>query len=131
MSPINTLKKGLTRLQDQIREQKGKLKAALKAGQPISETDLAWLSNDVNLIDEESVIKTLEGAFDYESAFEKLDFHEKIIVEKSKKLAEGGEKSVAPAKKCKCRDLHKFFFTVHGAPSSAFALITRSSTRQV
>ena len=104
MSPIDTLKKGLTRLQDQIRDRKGKLEAALKAGQPVSETDQAWLDNDANLIDEERVIETLGGAFDYQSAFQKLDFHEKTIVEKLKKLAEGGEKTVAPSKKCKRRD---------------------------
>ncbi|KIK80200.1 hypothetical protein PAXRUDRAFT_41767, partial [Paxillus rubicundulus Ve08.2h10] len=49
------LKKGLTKLHDQIEEQKAKLEVELKAGQPISEVDEYWLNGDGNLIDEERV----------------------------------------------------------------------------
>ncbi|KIO05653.1 hypothetical protein M404DRAFT_15316 [Pisolithus tinctorius Marx 270] len=55
MEPINTLKNGLKKLQDQIFTHKASLEAALKANQAISEADEEWLDHDGNLVDEEQL----------------------------------------------------------------------------
>ncbi|KAI6158887.1 hypothetical protein EDD17DRAFT_1617570 [Pisolithus thermaeus] len=53
MGPTDTLKKGLEKLQDQIRVRKASLEATLKANKTISAADEEWLDNAGNLVDEE------------------------------------------------------------------------------
>ncbi|KAI6115883.1 hypothetical protein F5141DRAFT_1212471 [Pisolithus sp. B1] len=62
MKLFNILKKGLTKLWDQIQDRKAKLTTKLKAGQPISEVDQEWLDGDGNLVDEEQVVEGLDNA---------------------------------------------------------------------
>ncbi|KIK81932.1 hypothetical protein PAXRUDRAFT_154900 [Paxillus rubicundulus Ve08.2h10] len=66
MKPLEILKKGLTKLQQQIRDQKTRLEGKLKAGQPLSDSDEEWLDNAGNLVDEERVGDTLDNASDYD-----------------------------------------------------------------
>ncbi|KAH0834267.1 hypothetical protein J3R83DRAFT_11623 [Lanmaoa asiatica] len=49
MKPIETLKKGLGKLRQQISDQKMRLEAALKARQPVSDADQDWLDNEMHL----------------------------------------------------------------------------------
>jgi len=112
MKPLDVLKKGLTKLRDQIQERKVKLVAALKAGQPISELDQEWLDGEGNLIDEERVVEDLDKASDYERGIERLGLQDKTVVQKLQKLG-GGGKSDAPSKKRKRRDLEIFMVYVH------------------
>ncbi|KIK76973.1 hypothetical protein PAXRUDRAFT_168237 [Paxillus rubicundulus Ve08.2h10] len=108
MTPVEVLKKGLTKLHDQIRERKAKLEVKLKASQPISEVDEDWLDGDGNLIDEERVVETLDSASDYEQGLARLDSQDKTVVQKLQKLAESGSrKNDAPSKKQK-RKASKF-----------------------
>ncbi|KIK81839.1 hypothetical protein PAXRUDRAFT_155153 [Paxillus rubicundulus Ve08.2h10] len=106
MKPLNILKKGLAKFQNQIQERKIKLLAKLKAGQPISEVDQAWLDDDGNLIDEGWVVEALDEASDYEQGIERLDSWDKLVVQKLQKLVGGGRKSDAPSKKQKCKDFN-------------------------
>jgi hypothetical protein len=104
MAPVDILKKGLEKLWGSVQSQKALLEATLRAGEPISESDEAWLDNEPNLIDEEQVIEALECASDsdHETILSGLDFHQKTIVEKLTKLGEDTVMSL-PSKKCKCR----------------------------
>jgi hypothetical protein len=60
MKPIEILKKGLMRLQQQIQDRKTRLEGALKACQPISDSDQEWLDTDGNLVDEDHVVDALD-----------------------------------------------------------------------
>ena len=102
MKPIDTLKKGLTKLRDQVREWKARLTAKLRAGDSISENDQEWLDGKGNLIDEEQVVETLDDASDYEHGLQRLGSEDKIIAQQLQKLS-GGGKSDAPSKKRKRR----------------------------
>ncbi|KAF8495834.1 hypothetical protein JB92DRAFT_3126391 [Gautieria morchelliformis] len=101
MRAIETLKKGLTKLRNQIRDRKTRLLDVLKASQPISDSDQEWLYNAGNLVDEERVVDALDHASDYERGLERLNSHDKSVVEKLNNLARSGEKSCAPSKKRK------------------------------
>ncbi|KAI6013681.1 hypothetical protein BKA83DRAFT_4062974 [Pisolithus microcarpus] len=98
MGPTDTLKKGLEKLQDQIRVCKASLEATLKANKTISAADEEWLDNVGNLVDEERLVDELERAMDYESAFEGLNPQEKSIVEKLMEIAMSDGKG-GPGKK--------------------------------
>lgn len=106
MKPINILKKGLKKLQNQIGEWKSQLEAKLKANQPISDIDSEWLDNTGNLVDEEHVVDTLDNASDYERGLERMGLQDKAIVQKLKVLAEGAV--TAPSKKRKCMVFKNF-----------------------
>jgi hypothetical protein len=69
---VSILKKGLKKLQDQTRDRKVTLEAALKANEPISEIDEEWLDNAGNLVDEERLVDELDKVSNYESALKKL-----------------------------------------------------------
>ena len=62
MKPVDILKKGLTKLQHQIRDRKTRLENKLKASQQISDIDQEWLDHAGNLVDEERVIDALDHA---------------------------------------------------------------------
>ena len=96
---VSILKKGLKKLQDQTRDRKVTLEAALKAHEPISEIDEEWLDNAGNLVDEERLVDKLDKALDYESALKKLAPREQSIVQRLMELVEC---SAAPSKKRKC-----------------------------
>lgn len=100
MKHVDVLKKGLSKLRDQIRDRKAKLDSELKAGRPISEADQDWLDHgDGNLVDKERVVDTLENAPDYEQGLEGLSSQDKLVVEKLQKLA--GKGGNVPLKKRK------------------------------
>ncbi|KAG6375671.1 hypothetical protein JVT61DRAFT_3244 [Boletus reticuloceps] len=101
MKPIDKLKKGLKKLQDETRARKAVLVLALNSNQAISQVDEDWLDHAGNLVDEERVVDELDKALDYESTFEGLDPQDKLIAEKLAKLAAGNEGSVDPPKKRK------------------------------
>ncbi|KAI6137272.1 hypothetical protein F5141DRAFT_1209598 [Pisolithus sp. B1] len=94
MKPFSILKRGLTKLQEQIQSRKAKLIAELKAGQPISEVDEEWLDGDGNVVDEEQLVETLDNASDYDQGVERLNSQDKGIVQKLQRLG-GGD---APSK---------------------------------
>jgi hypothetical protein len=71
--------------------------AKLQACLSISDADQEWLDGDGNLIDEEQVLEILEKASDYERGLEKLNFAEKMIVQRLEQLAQGA----APSKSSK------------------------------
>ena len=86
MNPIEILKKGLTRLWNQVQDRKTRLLAELRASQPISDTDQEWLDNDRNLVDEEQVVDVLDYASDYEKGLKRLNSHDKYVVDKLQSL---------------------------------------------
>ena len=88
--PIDFLRKGLKKLEDQHRERKEKLLAELKAKRTISEDDQEWLDGAANLVDEERIIEALESEADYEGALHALSPRDQVVVEKLTKLASGG-----------------------------------------
>ena len=53
MIPLDSLKQGLKKLQDQTHGRKAMLEATLRAKQVISEADEEWLDNAGNLVDED------------------------------------------------------------------------------
>ncbi|KIK75360.1 hypothetical protein PAXRUDRAFT_173078 [Paxillus rubicundulus Ve08.2h10] len=79
MKPLEILKKGLTKLQQQIQDQKTRLEGKLKAGQPLSDSDEEWLDNAGNLVDEERVVDPLDNASDYEQGLKRLNSHDKSV----------------------------------------------------
>ncbi|KAI6166172.1 hypothetical protein EDD17DRAFT_1505592 [Pisolithus thermaeus] len=101
LKPIDVIRKGLAKLQDQIHACKVSLEAALKAGEMISCADEEWLDNAGNLVEEEQLVDKLEKALDYRSTLEGLDVREKSIVKKLTGTAKGDKKG-GPAKKCNC-----------------------------
>jgi hypothetical protein len=112
MKPIKVLKKGLVKLQGQIREWKATLEAELKAGQLISEADQDWLDGEGNLIDEERVVEILDNASDYNQSLDRLDSQAKKIVEKLQKLAGNDGKDVS-SKKQKHKAFEIFMIQVY------------------
>jgi hypothetical protein len=56
------------------------------------------LDNDGNLVDEEHVVDLLDHALDFELGLERLNSHDKSVMNKLQSLAG----SCAPLKKCKC-----------------------------
>ena len=103
MKPVEILKQGLKKLQDQTYSRKAVLEAALKARQPISEVDEEWLDNAGNLVDEEQVVDKLDKALDFDSALKQLNERDKVIVQKLQELAghNSSNGSDAPTKKRK------------------------------
>ncbi|KIK78130.1 hypothetical protein PAXRUDRAFT_164834 [Paxillus rubicundulus Ve08.2h10] len=91
MKPIETLKKGLAKLRHQIRDRKTRLEGELKAHQPVSDSNLEWLDNAGNLVDEERVVDALDHASDYERGLQRLNSHDKSVIEKLKNLAGSGD----------------------------------------
>ena len=102
MKPIDVLKGGLKKLQDQTQARKAGLEARLKASQPILQADKEWLDGDGSLVDEQCLLDKLDKASDYNCAIEKLDAKERSIVQKLMGLMGHGNKMVAPLKKRKC-----------------------------
>lgn len=98
MKPVDLLKKGLKKLQDQTHARKGALEAALKANQPISEADEEWLDHTGNLVDEERIVNMLEHASDYACALAQLNAQDKLIVQRLLDLATG---DIVPPRKRK------------------------------
>ncbi|KAH0826008.1 hypothetical protein J3R83DRAFT_7478 [Lanmaoa asiatica] len=76
MKPIETLKKGLEKLWQQISDWKIRLEAALKAHQPVSDADQDWLDNEGNIVDEECVVDILDHASDFERGLTRLNSHD-------------------------------------------------------
>ena len=87
---MEILKKSLAKLQQQIRDRKAMIEGKLKARQPISDSDEEWLDNGGNLVDEERVVDALDNVSDYERGLERLNSHDKLVVEKLKNLAGSG-----------------------------------------
>ena len=105
MIPLNSLKQGLKKLQDQTHGHKAMLETTLRAKQVISEANEEWLDNAGNLIDKEWVVNELDKAMDFADALERLDSQNKAIIQKLTKLAD--KQGAAPTK------MHKhmqFFF---------------------
>jgi hypothetical protein len=100
MKPLETIKKGLNILKEQIHEWKSKLKADLQVKKKLSEEDEQWLDNEGNLVDEEHVVDLLERASDYERGLACLDSNDKIVIQKLQDLAKACSKE--PGKKHKC-----------------------------
>ena len=90
MKHIEILKKGLSKLRNQVQQRKAKLEAELKAGRAVSDADLDWLDGDGNLVDDERVVEMLDNASDYEREFDGLGSQEKAIVQRLWKLAGSG-----------------------------------------
>lgn len=107
LSPIDALRKGIKKLEDQHGERKKKLLATLKAKQTISEDDQDWLDGAANLVDEERVIEALESAADYESAVRTLNTRDQAIFETLTKLASGGGGGHGTKRKRECFDAWK------------------------
>jgi len=82
MEPIDTLKKGLKKLQNQTSARKASLEATLKANQAISQADEEWLDYDGNLVDEERLVHELDNASDYEGARKNLTLQDEAIVQR-------------------------------------------------
>ena len=99
LTPLNSLKKGLHTLRNQVQDQKSRIESNLKAGKAILEIDEEWLEGDGNLISEEQVVQDLEEASDYERGLERLDTESIGIVQKLQVL--GGGHQAPAGKKCK------------------------------
>lgn len=85
--PLDVLRKGLERLQSDVKARKDSLLAQLANRRPITSQEEHWLDNDANLIDEECILEALEKASCYERGFERLDDEGKAIVTKLRELA--------------------------------------------
>lgn len=98
LKPLDILKKGYAKLEQDIKSKKAKLSAKLSQGETISTSEEQWLDNDGNLIDEQQTLDILESASNYESAVAELDEGQKAIVKKLRQLA-GDLAPEVPAKK--------------------------------
>lgn len=76
MKPVEILKKGLSKLQNQTHDWKAHLQACLQAGQSISNSDEKWLDHDGNLVDEEQLVDDLNNASDYNQRLKRLSLCE-------------------------------------------------------
>ena len=92
MKPVEILKKGLSKLQNQTCDRKAHLQACLQAGQSISNSDEEWLDHDGNLVDEEQLVDDLNNASDYDQRLKRLSSCEKSIVDRLTSLAKGSER---------------------------------------
>ena len=90
--PLEILKKGLTTLQNEVKDRKERIEADLSAKRPISMEDENWLDSEANLVDEVRLIEALESTPEYQKAFEKLAGAEKAIVRKLCTKAAGDTK---------------------------------------
>ncbi|KAL4065698.1 hypothetical protein V8B97DRAFT_2069617 [Scleroderma yunnanense] len=100
MVPLNTIKKGLSILREQIHEWQTRLKADLQAKKKLSEQDEQWLDGEGNLVDEEHIVDLLERASDYERSLTQLNLNDNCVIQKLQDLANAHSKE--PRKKCKC-----------------------------
>jgi hypothetical protein len=117
---LEILKKGLCALKEQVKKRKDSLTECLKKKESISETDGAWLDNEANHVDEDTLIDSLENASDYERGLVRLDSKQKGLVEKLKALAVG-VRSGEPSKK------RKSVFFIFLAPPLSSQLLHRTS----
>ena len=108
---LDSLKKGLHTLRNQVQERKSRIKSDQKAGKAISESDEDWLDGEGNLVDEERVVQDLEEASDYKRGLGRLDAEGRGIVQKLQVL--GGGQSAAIGKKGKRKKLHIFSRQFH------------------
>ena len=92
MKPVEILEKGLSKLQNQICDQKAHLQACLQAGQSISDRDEEWLDHNGNLVDEEQLVDDLDNTSDYDQRLKGLSSSEKSIIDKLTSLAKGSER---------------------------------------
>jgi hypothetical protein len=106
---LDSLKKGLHTLRNQVQERKSriKLKSDQKAHKVISESDEDWLDGEGNLVDKERVVQDLEEASNYERGLGRLDAEGRGIVQKLQVL--GGGHSAAIGKKHKHTKTSHFF----------------------
>lgn len=85
------LQKGYQALRSHVHAHKEALQKDLKDGKGISEVDEAWLDVDTNLIDEEIVLKCLDGVANLTEAIELLPEH---LQKAAKALIPGASHSV-------------------------------------
>ncbi|KAL4062797.1 hypothetical protein V8B97DRAFT_1877376 [Scleroderma yunnanense] len=86
MVPLDTIKKGLNILREQIHEQKTRLKADLQAKKKLSEQDEQWLDGEGNLVDEEHIVDLLKRASDYERSLTQLNSNDNCVIQKLQDL---------------------------------------------
>ena len=60
LTPLNSLKKGLHTLRNQVQDWKSRIESNLKAGKAILEIDEEWLDGNGNLISKEQVVQDLD-----------------------------------------------------------------------
>ena len=92
MKTIEVLKKGLKKLQKQVKGWTKKLCDLLKDGKTILDADKHWLDNTANLIDEERLVDRLNQASDYERDLLRLNTKEKETVENLRMLGDDAGK---------------------------------------
>lgn len=97
--PLDILKKGLAKLEQNIKDKKDKLTTKLSRGERILASEEEWLDNEGNTIDEQCTLDILKSASSYEDAIEKLDEGGKAIVKKLRELA--GDLVAVPGNKRK------------------------------
>jgi ribose 1,5-bisphosphokinase PhnN len=67
-APIDVLKKGLDKLKQHIQSN---LEARLQRKERLTDVEEQWLDNDGNIIEEQRIFETLEGASDYELEYKR------------------------------------------------------------
>ena len=95
LTPLNSLKKGLHTLRNQVQERKSRIKSDQKASKVLSESDKDWLDGEGNLVNEEQVVQDLEEASDYEKGLGRLDAEGRGIVQRLQVLV-GGQRWPSP-----------------------------------
>jgi hypothetical protein len=117
---LETLRKGLRALKEQVKKRKEDLTERLQKKESISEADEARLDNEANHVDEDAVIDSLENASDYERGLAHLDSKQKGLVKKLKDLGGGGKSDEASKKR-------KSVFFIFLAPPLSSQLLHRTS----
>ena len=113
LTPLNSLKKGLHTLRNQVQDWKSRIESNLNAGKAISEINEEWLDGNGNLISKEQVVQDLEEASNDERGLERLDMESRGIVQKLQVLGGGHQAPVG-----KKLNIPYFFIMIFRCPLS-------------
>ncbi|KAK0477074.1 hypothetical protein IW261DRAFT_1421279 [Armillaria novae-zelandiae] len=97
--PLDVLKNGLAKLEEQVKAWKNDILDCLANKQPVCDDDEHWLDNEANLVEEVMILDLLDQASDYERGVKHLNSQQKSLVEKLKGLGSGIKNLVSSKKR--------------------------------
>ncbi|KAF8979066.1 hypothetical protein BDQ17DRAFT_1439743 [Cyathus striatus] len=101
-TPLKTLKAGLVKAKQHIKEKHNALLACLMHSEKISEEEEAWLDHgDGNLAEETVIVDNLDHASGYEQGLSHLNSQQESLVEKLRDLGKNITGSSIPGRKRK------------------------------
>ena len=86
--PISVFKNALLKLKKSFEKHRKHLLECLAQKEKLLETDVEWLNNEGNLINEEHVLETLDAASDFEQGVKQLSDDERAAFEQLKRVAD-------------------------------------------